>query len=278
LVDLSSTASLVSISPSTLDNFNKCPLHWFLNSHGASENTFAANLGTLMHSAIENFLGESESAVNEAGLWSLVESKWHTLTFEAEWMEQAAKRKAKQMTANLVQYLRQFEADGGAVIGKELGFSFIQGQAKIRGQIDRVELHPDGRVVVIDLKTGKYQFSAKEAQSHAQLALYQLAFEAGALDDAITAQLTASGRSESITNLKPGGAKLVLVGGDKLVEREQQPLAEHGGRTQFLDQIVSATEGMADQVFVAQVDSHCTADSEYGSCRLHLIEAVSYVG
>jgi RecB family exonuclease len=278
LVDLSSTASLVSISPSTLDNFNKCPLHWFLNSHGASENTFAANLGTLMHSAIENFLGESESTVNEAGLWSLVESKWHTLTFEAEWMEQAAKRKAKQMTANLIQYLRQFEADGGAVIGKELGFSFIQGQAKIRGQIDRVELHPDGRVVVIDLKTGKYQFSAKEAQSHAQLALYQLAFEAGALDDAITAALTASGRSESITNLKPGGAKLVLVGGDKLVEREQQPLVDHEGRTQFLDQIVSATKGMADQVFVAQVDSHCTADSEYGSCRLHLIEAVSYVG
>lgn len=278
LVNLESGTDLVSISPSKLENFNKCPLHWFLNSHGASESTFAANLGTLMHSAIENFLAEADSTANEAKLWSLVESKWHTLTFEADWLEHAAKRKAKQMTSNLVQYLRQFEAEGGAVIGSELGFSFVEGQASIRGQIDRVELHPDGRVVVIDLKTGKRQFSAKEAQAHAQLAMYQLAFEAGALDEAMSAALSNLGLSTDLAHLKPGGAKLVLVGGEKLVEREQPALAGSPNRDQFVAQIAAATKGMADQVFIAQVDSHCTADNQYGSCRLHLIEPVSYVG
>jgi RecB family exonuclease len=278
LVNIESGEELVSISPSKLENFNKCPLHWFLNSHGASESTFAANLGTLMHSAIENFLAESDSAANEAKLWSLVESKWHTLTFEAEWLEQAAKRKAKQMTSNLVQYLRQFEADGSTVIGSELSFSFNEGQANIRGQIDRVELHPDGRVVVIDLKTGKHQYTSKEADAHAQLAMYQLAFEAGALDEAIAAAMSRLGLSTEVSQLQPGGAKLVLVGGDKLVEREQSPLTGSPIREQFIAQIAAATKGMADQVFVAQVDSHCQADNQYGSCSLHLIEAVSYVG
>ena len=278
LVNIESGEELVSISPSKLENFNKCPLHWFLSSHGASESTFAANLGTLMHSAIENFLAESDSAANEAKLWSLVESKWHTLTFEAEWLEQAAKRKAKQMTSNLVQYLRQFEAEGATVIGSELSFSFNEGQANIRGQIDRVELHPDGRVIVIDLKTGKHQFTAKEADAHAQLAMYQLAFEAGALDEAMAAALSRLGLSTELSQLQPGGAKLVLVGGDKLVEREQSALAGSPIREQFIAQIAAATKGMADQVFVAQVDSHCQADNQYGSCSLHLIEAVSYVG
>jgi hypothetical protein len=44
--------------------------------------------------------------------------------------------------------------------------------------------------------------------------------------------------------------------------------------------ISNATSGMAmtDQVFVAQVGSHCTNENEFGSCKIHLTKAVSYVG
>ncbi|BDS50107.1 ATP-dependent helicase [Rhodoluna lacicola] len=266
----------VTIRPSQLENFVKCPLHWFLNAHGGGDKTFSANLGSLVHKALE--LG---AEVNEESLWKLVESKWHTLSFEADWLEQAGERKAKKMIGNMVQYLRKFEADGASVIGREVSFEFEIGKARVRGQVDRLELYPDGRVMIVDLKTGSKAFTAEEAREHAQLGLYQLAFENGAFD-------SANGNDEVIwpadfdpKTARLAGAKLLLVSGDKPTEREQGSIAEDSSAKQKFESIVAAaTRGMAmtEQVFVAQVGSHCTNENEFGSCQIHLTRAVSYVG
>lgn len=299
LINLDSGES-VPISPSRLDSFMKCPLHWFLDAHGASESTFSTNLGTLLHSALERLAIEHpsievsgtdgktlESASVENLLWQGVESQWHTLSFEAEWLERAAQRKAKLMIANIVDYLQQFNQAGGRVIGREVGFEFAQGKAKIKGKIDRIELLPDGRVLMIDLKTGQKQFSAQDAVHHSQLGLYQLALESGALDSQISealanlvsdensaiSELAAAGRSA----LHSGGAKLVLVGRERLTQREQPPIDQAELRSEFLEQIERATTGMASQVLIAQIDSHCHNESEFGSCKIHLVKAVSYV-
>jgi superfamily I DNA/RNA helicase/RecB family exonuclease len=269
LVDLSNPEALVKISPSRLESFLKCPLHWFLDSHGGSESTFSASLGTLVHAALENSV--AGKAADEGQLWQSVESAWHTLSFESEWIEQGAKRRAKQMIANLAQYLNNFERDGGVVVGRELGFSFNQGRAKVTGKIDRVELYPDGRVMLIDLKTGSKDISAKDAANHAQLGLYQLALESGALRE----QLSEASSNSEITN---GGAKLILVGQDKLVERTQAPLDNQGSMQQVVDNLTAASSGMAGNVFIAQLANHCTNENEFGSCKVHLVQAVSYVG
>lgn len=271
LADLAGDESVV-ISPSRLESFLKCPLHWFLDSHGAAEGNFSANLGTLMHSAVE-LLIDAES-IDEQAIWSTVESQWHTLSFEAEWLEESARRRAKQMIANTVQYLNDFAQSGGRVLATELGFSFQQGQAQIKGKIDRVELLPDGRVVVIDLKTGQKQFSAQDAIHHSQLGLYQLAFEAGALDQRISESI-GDGLKNQLTS---GGAKLVLVGQSKLTQRDQPPLNTGELRQEFLQQIEQATQGMSGNAFVAQISEHCTNQNEYGSCQIHLVRPVSYVG
>jgi len=260
----------VQIYPSQLENFVKCPLHWFLNSHGASDSTFSAHLGTLVHKALE--LGAD---IDEDALWRQVESKWHTLTFEAEWLEAAGERQAKKMISNMVQYLRKFQASGARVIGREANFDFDIGNARVRGQVDRIELHPDGRVVIVDLKTGKRQYSPAEVKENAQLGLYQLAFENGAFADVFE---EAGVEAE---NMVLGGAKLLLVSGKNASEKDQESLATNPeSRAYFETLIESATKGMAmtDRVFIARVDSHCTNENEYGSCQLHLTKAVSYVG
>jgi superfamily I DNA/RNA helicase/RecB family exonuclease len=257
---------LVTIRPSQLENFVKCPLHWFLNAHGGGDKTFSANLGSLVHKALE--LGVD---ANEESLWNLVESKWHTLSFEADWLEQAGQRKAKRMISNMVQYLRKFEADGAKVIGREVSFEFQMGQAQIRGQVDRLELYPDGRVMIVDLKTGNKTFTAEEAREHAQLGLYQLAYENGAFNEQVDLPAEA----------KLGGAKLLLVSGDKPTEREQVSILEsESARKTFEQMVAAATSGMAmgQNIFVAQVGSHCTNENEFGSCQVHLTKAVSYVG
>ena len=267
LVDFEDPEAQVWLRPSQLENFAKCPLHWFLNAHGGSDSTFSANLGSLVHKALE--LGVD---MNEDSLWGLVESKWHTLSFESAWLEEAGERKAKRMIANMVQYLRKFETEGAAVIGREVNFEFETGRARVRGQVDRLELYPDGRVMIVDLKTGSKAFSAEEARTHAQLGLYQLAFENGAFADLPGI--------EADTEL--AGAKLLLVGtSSKPVERTQPALSESPETKLEISQLVEAAiSGMAmtDRIFVAEVDSHCNNSNEFGSCQIHLTKAVSYGG
>ena len=261
----------VVIRPSQLENFVKCPLHWFLNAHGGGDKTFSANLGSLVHKALE--LG---AEVSEESLWKLVESKWHTLSFESDWLEQAGERKAKKMIGNMVQYLRKFEAEGAKVIGREVSFEFQMGKAQIRGQVDRLELYPDGRVMIVDLKTGSKVFSAEEAREHAQLGLYQLAFEHGAFNEQL--ELPAG---FNLADAKLGGAKLLLVSGEKPTEREQAAVSDsETSKKRFEQMVAAATQGMAmtDNIFIAQVGEHCTNDNEYGSCQIHLTKAVSFVG
>jgi RecB family exonuclease len=242
-------------------------LHWFLNAHGGGDTTFSANLGSLVHKALE--LGVN---INEESLWGLVESKWHTLSFESAWLEEAGERKAKKMISNMVQYLRKFDAEGAKVIGREVNFEFETGRARIRGQVDRLELYPDGRVMIVDLKTGSKLFTGEEARTHAQLGLYQLAFENGAF----------ANLPEIDVKTELAGAKLLLVGtGDKPVERNQPALAESPEIKLEFDRLIeAATSGMAmtDRVFIAQVDSHCSNSNEFGSCQIHLTKAVSYGG
>jgi superfamily I DNA/RNA helicase/RecB family exonuclease len=266
LEPLTELGEKVVVRPSQLESFLKCPLHWFLNAHGASDSTFSANLGSLVHKALE--LG---TEADEQSLWNLVESKWHTLSFESQWLEQAGSRKAKAMIANMVQYLRKFDAAGAQVIGRETNFEFQLGSALIRGQVDRIETYPDGQVMIVDLKTGGKVFTKDEAQNNPQLGLYQLAFENKAFEEQINLP----------ENAFLGGAKLLLIGGDKPTEREQLSLASSETlKNHFENLVETAAQGMSmtSKIFFANVGSHCSNENEYGSCQIHLTKAVSYVG
>ena len=133
-----------------------------------------------------------------------VEARWGELTFEAAWRDRAERTRARDLVRRLHVYLRRFEQAGGALIGAEPHFevaiplddaeAFEHG-AILSGYIDRVELTPEGAVVIVDLKTGKRepQTDAKVVDNP-QLAAYQLAFESGAIP---AADGHPSGRSEA---------------------------------------------------------------------------------
>lgn len=264
LVDLAAGDQVV-IRPSQLEAFLTCPLHWFLANHGGNEANFSANLGTLVHQALE--VGTQPDFDS---LWGLVESKWHTLQFESEWQDRAGRRRGRALVASMVDYLKTFNAAGGQVIGREVNFDFQVGSAQIRGQIDRIELLGD-EVTIVDLKTGKKSFTAEQAQNHVQLGLYQLAFTEGALADL-------EGMPE---DAKLAGAKLLLVATERPITRAQSSIATHDElRANILEAISKATTGMAmaGHVFVAELDQHCTNDQQYGTCQIHVTKAVSYAG
>jgi superfamily I DNA/RNA helicase/RecB family exonuclease len=251
----------LQIRPSQLDNYLKCPLHWFIETHGGSSGSFSASLGSLIHEVLE----VSESSELEE-LEKLKLSRWNSLEFEADWLEQLGKRQAARMLTNLASYLKKFEEEGGKVLAREQNFSFELGNIQVRGQVDRIEQLADGNVVIVDLKTGKLAATAQDTESNPQLALYQMAVLEGGF--------------EKVERLDPkalAGAKLLIVGGAKFTERNQAAMGESES-VRFKKLLLDSSEGMSRPVFIAQLSNHCEQDREYGSCSLHLTPAVSYVG
>ncbi len=259
----------VRVSPSRLHTLEECELNWVIGDLGGDPGGTTAGLGTIIHAALEHASGS-----DEASLWAEVESRWGELTFEAEWRDRAERTRARDLVRRLHLYLRRFEADGGTLIGAEPHFevaipladaeAFEHG-AVLSGYIDRVELTPEGTVVIVDLKTGKRepQTDAKVIDNP-QLGAYQLAFESGAIPAA--------------ADLSPGGAKLLVL--RPTAARAEyatpwQPPFDDERRELFLERIRSAVDVMRGTAFAAPYEDHCRDEFSYGLCRIHTIGAVS---
>ncbi len=250
----------VWIYPSAVDAFIKCPLHWFMQAHGGTDKSFEANFGTLLHKVLE----EAKANTYEE-LWKGVESKWHTLEFEASWVEKREIRKAKKMVENLVGYLDERAEKNYRLVGSEVLIDFDLGRAHIRGRVDRVEQGPDGQVMIVDLKT----YASGKADENSQLGLYQLAFIENQFDELI----------DQPARLE--GASLLLVGGKKYSTNSQTSLTENEELQESMRAIIDdAIIGMSaqDALFQANIGTHCTDPNGYGNCSILLTPAVSYAG
>lgn len=228
----------IHLSASSLEAFERCPLHWFVKTFAVGQSSFQASIGTLLHSAFE-------LATNPEDLLTYIESNWHTLEFENSWQAASQKRRALEMAILAGNYLRE-NPSAEAI---EQGFEIEHGRLLIRGKIDRIERTPTG-LVVADLKTGKSNLDAK---GNLQLAVYQLA----------------------VSKLKPNenveGARLVSVGTGKLKISDQPPLD-----SESLGELTSAfnrflAQGESPEL-IANVTEHCAED---GSCKLLLARQVS---
>lgn len=258
-------AEAVSVSPSRMESFETCPLHWFIDTMGGDSTSTATGLGTVLHKVMETATDTSAD-----GLWRDVEARWGEFRFEAPWQSEVEKIRAREMTTRLSHYLGDFERAGGTLLSSEQRFRLpIQletGEAVLSGSIDRVEQLADGSAVIVDLKTGSHVPTTDAAVAdHPQLGAYQLAFAAGHIE----------GLPE---NLPAGGAKLVIVskGTQKkpYYDPKQSAFTDEEIRS-FQERVAETAEGMAGAVFVAQVGSHCLDPWSFGSCRIHVVKAVS---
>jgi RecB family exonuclease len=259
----------VRVSPSRLHALEECELNWVIADLGGDPGGTTAGLGTIIHAALEHAAGRDEAA-----LWAEVESRWGELTFEAAWRDRAEQTRARDLVRRLHLYLRHFDTAGGTLIGAEPHFevdiplddAVDSGHRVIlSGYIDRVELTPEGEVVIVDLKTGKRepQTDAK-VLDNPQLGAYQLAFESGAIP-------AANGHPS-------GGAKLLVLRptatkSDYVTPR--QPPFDDERREAFLGRIRSAVGVMRGVSFTAPYEEHCRDEHAYGLCRIHTVGAVS---
>jgi superfamily I DNA/RNA helicase len=230
----------IRISASKLEAFERCPLHWFIGNFGGDGSGFAASLGTLIHSALENS--------QDIDPVSFVESNWHTLDFETQWQQTAQKRRAMQMVELMSQYL----STAGELVKAEQGFELRVGKLIVSGKIDRVEKNAAGEILVSDLKTGRIPTKI-DVENNRQLALYQMAVRVLHQDEPLA------------------GAQIISVGSDKLKVIEQAPLSTEL-EAQINALLEKAENGISGTEFIANYQSHCSQDS---SCQLLLARVVT---
>ena len=228
----------VHVSPSKLERFEESQLDWFAERIGGGESMLSSAIGTMLHWVLE-----TATAPDPALLLAALEGRWRELDFEAAWIGEREHRLAERMIGSIAAYLRSTEAEGWTAIGGETPFEFRVGRALARGSIDRIERGRDGVVRVVDLKTGSTRVSAKEAPTHAQLGVYQLAVADGAV--------------ETVPPDAPsGGAALLYVRSKskRPFDLVPQGVLDEAAAQEFRDRLQAAAEGMAGAEFEGTVE------------------------
>ena len=249
LAPLSEAAPLVAegegvrVSPSKVEAFDTCSLRWFLESAvGVAGSSGPAQVvGSLVHALAE--LGSGADALDEDALTARLDEVLPELDLGAPWM---VRRRREEAVAQLRRFLDWQRASGRELVGTELAVEVPVGErAVLSGRVDRLERDPDGRAVVVDLKTGTTKPSRAELARHPQLGVYQLAVALGAF-------------AEQHDLHEPGGAALLqLKTGKKADEQLQPALADDDDPDWARGLVERVVQGMSGSEFPATVNEHC---------------------
>ncbi|OMC39703.1 ATP-dependent DNA helicase [Mycobacterium sp. IS-1264] len=248
----------VTLTPSTLQTLTDCPLRWLAERHGGTNaRDLRSTIGSVLHALI------AEPGKSEAQLLAELERAWEQLPFDAPWHSANELARYRGMIRAFVEWRAQTRAelsevgvevdvDGALPAPRDGG-----GEVRLRGRVDRLERDGAGRLVIVDVKTGKTPISKDDAQQHAQLAMYQLAVAEGMIGAA---------------GSEPGGARLVYVGktgAGGAVEREQDPLTP-AARDEWRDLVRTAADATAGPQFIARRNDGCTHCPMRPCCPAHV--------
>ncbi|HET8641229.1 MAG TPA: PD-(D/E)XK nuclease family protein, partial [Pseudonocardiaceae bacterium] len=200
--------------------------------------TSQQGIGNLVHAAA---MLARDASVDRAELAGYVAARFDAIEMAARWLAQRERVRADQMLDRLLGWLAGNPRRLAAI---EHEFLVRLGEGvELKGRVDRLEIDGDGRLVVVDLKTGKSKPTAAEVAEHAQLGAYQAAVEAGAFAELGTVS---------------GGASLVQLGAPgKSAEQRQPPLAEAEAPGWAGEMIKRAASTMAASTFTAVANSTC---------------------
>ena len=242
----------VKVTPSSMESALRCSLRWLLERHGgAAPSGPAQGVGNLVHAAA--MLAEDANADRER-LVEYVSARFDAIELAARWLAGPEHDRAQAMVDKLLRWLAK---NPRRLLAIEHEFTVRledpNRPIQLTGRVDRIEVDDEGRLVVIDLKTGKSTaVTASDVEEHAQLAGYQAAVDAGAFDE--------WGRES-------GGAALVQLGpGKDAREQMQLPLSEATDPQWAYAMVRRTADTMAAATFSAVANSKCRVCPVQTSC------------
>ncbi|WP_211877855.1 ATP-dependent helicase [Pseudarthrobacter albicanus] len=270
----------VYVSPSKVETVQKSPLDWFVQAAGGEAATdFARSLGTLVH-AIAQDLPDASGGEYLAEL----ARRWPALGMKDNWEGKLDFQRAESMVRKLAQYVLVMRSEGRSLLGVEQDFEvklqditpdaeadadaagadadapadepWPARSAVLRGQVDRLEIDAEGRLVIVDLKTGKRQPGKAELERHPQLGAYQAAVLAGGF----------AGPDDGPAP-RPGGAVLAQLGTTTKSPGVQAQAALDPDQNWALEMVNGAARVMSGSTFEARHDPSKGGHGGHG-CRL----------
>jgi superfamily I DNA/RNA helicase/RecB family exonuclease len=240
----------VRVSPSRVEAFERCPLRWMLEgAGGTTPDSSAQTVGSLVHAIAQQAADEQLDAEQ---LTERFTAAIQRVDLGSGWFAERQRQRAAEMVRKLNAWLAK---NPRHIVAAEQTFQVEIGRALLRGTVDRLEHDSEGRLVVVDLKTGKSAPTRKELVELPQLGVYQLAVEQGGFEE--------YGRES-------GGAELVQLG---LSNKEfrvdpQEPLQISENPAWAAELVEKCADGMAGAVFHAVDNALCMRCPVRSSCPL----------
>ena len=171
--------TITYLSYSQIETFRLCPLHYKLRYilHIPTPPSASLSFGTSVHDALHDFyeLHAAGEKVTKALLLSLLVNRWHKAGYENKQYEERMKKRGEQYLSDF--FDKEYDPKT-KVAALEQPFTVPVTQEgrtmKIGGKIDRVDILPDGKLEIIDYKTGRVP-SRREVDANLQLSMYALA-------------------------------------------------------------------------------------------------------
>jgi superfamily I DNA/RNA helicase/RecB family exonuclease len=235
---------LTKLAPSSLEQFERCELRWFLQQNNFNNgDQFAALLGTSIHYLAQLVAENPELTLAE--LQERLVASWSIVDSSTGWLRKQNIDQALSMLERLYIWI---ENNPRKFLASEARFGYEISGLIVGGSIDRLEIDAHGNLIVVDYKTGKTPISGVKAESDGQLALYRLAASLGAIRVADQSQLKSYENSaESIR------AELIYPAKDPLERRTQSGYD--------FDQIENRLKAVAARLggnsFIARVGEDC---------------------
>jgi RecB family exonuclease len=250
----------VTLTPSTLQTLTDCPLRWLAERHGGtSARDLRSAIGSVLHALI------AQPGKSESQMLAELDRAWEHLPFDAHWHSANELARHRAMIQAFIEWRAQTRAELSEV-GVEVEVDGVLraprddgGEVRLRGRVDRLERDGAGRLVIVDVKTGKTPVSKDDAQQHAQLAMYQLAVAEGII-------------GAGSAGMEPGGARLVYIGktgAAGATEREQDPLTP-AARDDWRNLVRKAADATAGPQFIARRNDRCTHCPIRPCCPAHV--------
>jgi superfamily I DNA/RNA helicase/RecB family exonuclease len=245
------TDAPVGLSGSAVSAFATCPRAWFLDREAKARETTTSSqgFGSVVHALAEAVAVQTLPAQLDA-LVERLDSVWPSLPFDAPWQRVRERQTAIEV---LERFLLWQQQNPRRLAGAEREFDVPLGEdIVLRGRADRLELDEAGRLVVVDLKTGKYPPANAALAHEPQLGVYQLAVREGGFGEA--------GRA-------PGGAELLQLRKSVSGLPRTQPQPALAEDDPWADELVrGVAAAIRAEAFPARPNDRCDRCSFRTSC------------
>ncbi|GAB4032726.1 MAG: hypothetical protein Fur0012_11590 [Elusimicrobiota bacterium] len=130
-----------------------------------------SSLGTSLHRALRDY---GSGNLDLEGLLIAYEEGWENSGYETPQLMMEYYRKGKKMLEDFWISERDRKS---RILSAEKDFEFALGELIVRGTIDRIDRLPDGRIELIEYKTGESEKYSEALASNLQLDIYALALK-----------------------------------------------------------------------------------------------------